>query len=193
MLKKRTPHSYEEQIIAEIEQRLPALRSLAMGLCGDRFVADDLVQSACERALKRLDQVTDLAGIGSWLNRIIYTQWQDLLRKRTRRKAKLLSFGQHRNQLQRGGAPLGESTTIAKLDIEKGLDLLTNEHRAVLALVIVAGHSYQEAAAILDLPVGTVASRVARAKSMLAQHLHPRLNTISKDHDYRRQSDEYNR
>ena len=193
MLKRRKPHRYEEQIISEIEQRLPALRSFAMGLCGDRFVADDLVQSACERALERLGQVRDLAGVGSWLNRIIYTQWQDILRKRTRRKAKLLSFGHHRNQLQRGGTAPGENTTIAKLDIEKGLDLLSNEQRAVLALVLIAGHSYQEAAAILDLPVGTVASRVARAKAMLADHLHPRLNTISEDPDYRRQSDEYNR
>ena len=193
MLKKRQPHKYEEQIISEIEQRLPALRSFAMGLCGDRFVADDLVQSTCERALQRLDQVSDLAGIGSWLNRIVYTQWQDLLRKRQTRKAKLLSFGQYRNQLQRGRGNAGENNSIAKLDIEKGLDLLTNDHRAVLALVLIAGHSYEEAATILDLPVGTVASRVARAKSTLAEYLHPRLKTISEDHDYRRQSDEYSR
>ncbi len=193
MLKKSHPDNYEEQIISEIEQRLPALRSFAMGLCGDRFVADDLVQASCERALQRLDQVSDLAGIGSWLNRIVYTRWQDLLRKRKTRKAKLLSFGEYRSQLQRGRGNPGENGAIAKLDIEKGLDLLTSDQRAVLSLVLIAGHSYEEAATILDLPVGTVASRVARAKSMLAEYLHPRTRSNGADHDYRRRSDEYGR
>ena len=73
MFKKRLKKEYEDQIISQIEQRLPAFRSFAAGLCGDRFVADDLVQAACERALKRLDQVNNLSGVGSWVNRIIYT------------------------------------------------------------------------------------------------------------------------
>ena len=171
MFKKRLKKEYENQIISQIEQRLPAFRSFAAGLCGDRFVADDLVQAACERALERLDQVNDLSGVGSWVNRIIYTQWQDLLRKRKSRKVKLISFGQYRSIQQKTEQP-GDVRTNTRLDIEKALDHLSDDHRAALALVAIAGHNYQEASIILDIPVGTVASRVARAKASLAEHLY---------------------
>jgi RNA polymerase sigma-70 factor (ECF subfamily) len=171
MFKKRIKQEYEDKIISEIEQRLPVFRSFAAGLCGDGFVADDLVQAACERALKRLDQVKDLSGVGSWVNRIIYTQWQDLIRKRKSRKVKLVSFGQYRSILQKSEQP-GDSRTNARLDIEKALDRLSDDHRAALALVAIAGYNYQEASIILDIPVGTVASRVARAKASLAESLY---------------------
>lgn len=162
----------KEYIVSEIERLLPYFRSFALGLTGDRFAADDLVQASCERALGRLEQVTEPSGVKSWVNRIIYTQWQDVLRKRTSRKVKLISFGQYRsNQVQ--PAQAGENRAAVKLDIERALDLLSVDHRAVLALVVLAGHSYHEAAMILDIPVGTVASRMARAKTMLAEFLSP--------------------
>lgn len=181
-----------EYIVAEIERLLPSFRSFAVGLTGDRFVADDLVQASCERALGRLEQVRDLSGVRSWVNRIIYTQWQDLLRKRTSRRAKLISFGQYRsNQLQ--GVHTGDNRAIAKLDIEKALDLLSEDHRAVLALVVLAGHNYQEAAVILDIPVGTVASRVARAKALMAEFLLPVKERNDENRKMGRLSDEYER
>ena len=185
MFKKRLKQEYKDQIISEIERRLPAFRSFAAGLCGDRFVADDLVQAACERALERLDQISDLAGVGSWVNRIIFTQWQDLLRKRNRRRAKLISFGQYRSIQQKNEQP-GDVRTNTRLDIEKALDHLSDDHRAVLALVAIAGHNYQEASIILDIPVGTVASRVARAKASLAEHLYSKREEKSYHTEYGR-------
>lgn len=192
MFKNLLTRESEDKIVAEIERLLPAFRSFAAGLCGDRFVADDLVQAACERALERLDQVRDFTGIGSWINRIIYTQWQDLLRKRKSRRAKLVSFGQYRST-QQESAPPGEYRAIARLDIEKGLDRLSDDHRAALALVAIAGHNYQEASVILDVPVGTVASRVARAKALLAEYLYSTGDNKYEASDYGRLSDEYNR
>ncbi len=192
MFRKRLSQKSEDKIVAEIERLIPAFRSFAAGLCGDRFVADDLVQAACERALERLDQVRDVTGIGSWINRIIYTQWQDLLRKRKSRRAKLVSFGQYRSTQQKSDRP-GDYRAIARLDIEKGLDRLSDEHRAALALVTIAGHSYQEASVILDVPVGTIASRVARAKALLAEYLYSTDDSNHHASDYGRLSDEYNR
>ena len=192
MFKNLLTRESEDKIVAEIERLLPAFRSFAAGLCGDRFVADDLVQAACERALERLDQVRDFTGIGSWINRIIYTQWQDLLRKRKSRRAKLVSFGQYRSTQQESDPP-GEYRTIARLDIEKGLDRLSDDHRAALALVAIAGHNYQEVSVILDVPVGTVASRVARAKAQLAEYLYSTGDNKYDASDYGRLSDEYNR
>lgn len=192
MFKKRFSQQRKDQIISEIERLLPVFRSFAAGLCGDRFVADDLVQAACERALERLDQVRDVTGVGSWLNRIIYTQWQDLLRKRKSRRTKLLSFGHYQSAQQRSNRA-GEYRAIAKLDIEKGLDRLSDDYRAALVLVTMAGHNYQEAAVILDIPVGTVASRVARAKAMLADYLYPTEKQNQETIEYVRLSDEQNR
>jgi RNA polymerase sigma-70 factor (ECF subfamily) len=191
MFSKRPSHE-QEHIVSEIERLLPAFRSFAIGLTGDRFAADDLVQASCERALGRLDQVTDISGVGSWVNRIIYTQWQDRLRKRKSRRAKLISFGQYRsNQLQSVHA--GDSRAITKLDIGRALDLLSEDHRAVLALVVFAGHNYQEAAMILDIPLGTVASRVARAKATLAEFLLPTSERSDENRRIGRLSDEYER
>ena len=190
MRKKKHTHIYEEQIVFEIEKKLPAFRSFATGLCGNQIVADDLVQSACERALQRLDQVRDVSGVKSWLNRIIYTQWQDLLRKRKSRKAKLLSFGHYRSFGLQTNDIQGERRTIAKLDIERGLDRLSGDHRAALVLVAIVGYNYQEASEVLDVPVGTVASRVARAKSVLADYMNTSKNSSNNKPISRRLYDE---
>lgn len=184
MIKRKYSQKHEEQIVSEIERWLPAFRSFAAGLCGSQFVADDLVQSACERALGRLEQVKDITGVKSWIYRIIYTQWQDLLRKRKSRKAKFLSFGHYRFTDQQTTDIRGERRKIARLDIERGLDRLSGDHRGALALVALAGYNYQEASEILDIPVGTVASRVARAKALLADYMRPQkdvMNTKLKD------------
>ncbi len=192
MIKRKYSQKHEEQIVSEIERWLPAFRSFAAGLCGNQFVADDLVQSACERALGRLDQVKDVTGVKSWVYRIIYTQWQDLLRKRKSRKAKFLSFGQYRFTDQQTTDIRGERRKIARMDIERGLDRLSGDHRAALALVALAGYNYQEASEVLDIPVGTVASRVARAKALLAEYMRPQKDGINTKLKYRRLCDESN-
>lgn len=190
MIKRKYSQKSEEQIVSEIERWLPAFRSFAAGLCGNQFVADDLVQSACERALQRLGQVEDVTGVKSWLYRIIYTQWQDLLRKRKSRKAKFLSFGQFRFTDQQTSDTRGERRRIARLDIERGLDRLSGDHRAALVLVALAGYNYQEASEVLEIPVGTVASRVARAKALLAEYMSPHKDAINYKPEYRRFYDE---
>lgn len=154
-----------------IEDALPYLRAFARGLCSNRMEADDIVQSACERALERLDQVTDLSGIRSWLNRIVFTQWQDLLRKRARRRNRTFQLYEYQSLLGQGRGRQTEERNISRLDIRKSLDLLSPDHRVALVLVSMLGYGYEEAAAMLNLPVGTVASRVARARLQLARSL----------------------
>lgn len=175
-----------------MELNLPLFRSFASGLCGDRFVADDLVQSACERALERLDQVRDVDGVKSWIHRIIYTQWQDLLRKRKRRKAKLLSFGQAlaADRSRWTAENSSERQSIAKLDVEKGLEMLSDENRAALILVTMSGYDYAEASLVLDVPIGTVASRVARAKAQMADYFRRRSGSANQESAHRRRYDE---
>lgn len=166
--KRRDRHN---EIIKIMEESLPALRAFARGLVFNNMVADDLVQSACERALNRLDQVHDISGVRSWLNRIVYTQWQDVLRRRQRRKKSLSILGQNQEESLHSAASQNEESVIAKLDIHKALQELSDEHQAAVVLVSMLGYEYEEVAKILGVPQGTVASRVARARSLMAKSL----------------------
>jgi len=166
-IKDMTPR--EEALRQEIVSFLPRLRRFARSLARDPDRADDLVQAACQRALERLDQVREGTRLDSWLYRIIYTRWIDTVRRGKTRSANLVV-------LTREDAPValnrnaGNDLTTA-LDIKKALGKLPSEHHAAITLVSVEGYSYEEAATVLDVPVGTVASRVARARAMLGRLL----------------------
>jgi len=148
---------------------LPRLRRFARSLAGDPDGADDLVQAACERALDRLGHIREGTRLDSWLYRIIYTRWIDKLRRGKTRSAHLLLLTDEGPRLAVGDEA-GDYLATA-LDIKKALEALPAEHQAAISLVSVEGYSYEEAASVMDLPVGTVASRVARARTMLASLL----------------------
>lgn len=155
----------DEVLRREIVSLLPRLRRFARGLAKDPDKADDLVQAACERALGRLDQVRSGTRLDSWLYRIIYTRWIDKLRRGKTRSDNLVVLS---NENISNGKP-GPSTTFLDtvLDIKTALNRLPEESRAAMMLVCVEGFSYNEASAVLKIPAGTVASRVARARIRL--------------------------
>ena len=166
-IKQLTPR--EEALRQEIVSFLPRLRRFARSLTRDPDRADDLVQAACQRALERLGQVREGTRLDSWLYRIVYTRWIDKVRRGKTRSANLVV-------LTREDAPQAESgragnDLAAALDIKTALGKLPAEHHAAITLVSVEGYSYEEAASVLDVPVGTVASRVARARNMLGRLL----------------------
>jgi RNA polymerase sigma-70 factor (ECF subfamily) len=159
----------EEVLRQEMVNLLPRLRGFARSLAKEPDQADDLVQAACERALDRLYQVVEGARLDSWLYRIIYTQWIDKLRRGKFRSAKLVVLGADNETVSADSETGNRMADI--LDTQKALDILPAEHRAAITLVCVEGYSYVEAASVLDVPVGTVASRVARARIMLDRFL----------------------
>jgi RNA polymerase sigma-70 factor (ECF subfamily) len=148
---------------------LPRLRRFALTLARDPDRADDLVQASCERALTRFDQLREGTRLDSWLYRIIYTQWVDNLRRKKTRSAKLILLTNESGSMN-PGADAGNSLDTA-LDLQNALGTLPEEHQAALMLVSVEGYSYAEAATVLEVPAGTVASRVARARKMLGRIL----------------------
>ena len=153
----------QEQMVA----LLPRLRRFARSLAGDSDSADDLVQMACERSLKRLRQYRDGTRFDSWLYRIVYTQWIDRTRRRQRQAAQAEIF---RNRQEMSGT--GQSSPgriVSFMDVKNALGHLPEENKAAIVLVAVEGHTYAEAASVLGVPAGTVASRVARARNMLAE------------------------
>jgi RNA polymerase sigma-70 factor (ECF subfamily) len=165
LIRNLTP--WEEALRLEIVGFLPRMRRFARSLARDPDRADDLVQAACQRALERLSQVREGTRLDSWLYRIIYTRWIDKVRRGKTRSAHLVVLAGE-------DVPAAANEKAAKdmataLDIKNALAKLPAEHHAAITLVSVEGYSYEEAASVLDIPIGTVASRVARARIMLGR------------------------
>ena len=151
-----------EQLRHGIVDLLPRLRRFGRLLTRHREDADDLVQLALERALQRADQWQPGTRLDSWLFRIMQNAWIDELRAR----------GRH-DQLfapEEEGEHVGVSPTEAQIDalaLRKAMAGLSEDHRTVVALVLVEGFSYAEAAEVLGVPMGTLTSRLARARDAL--------------------------
>lgn len=148
---------------------IPKLRRFALSLSGNPADGDDLVQAACEKALRNQDQFQPGSRMDSWMYRIIQTAWLDDLRKRKVRGVVVdpddveIGDGGRAAQLPEDRMML-ERTTAA-------MARLPEAQRAVLSLVAIEGLSYKEAADVLDLPVGTVMSRLSRAREALLPQL----------------------
>ena len=170
MIFKRTPeYDRRDRALRRQMVLLPRLRRLACNQTGDNDRGDELVQAACERALKRLTQFRDGSRLASWMYRIIHTQWIDRLRRRKTRE----SHAQNRHGHQTPGriARLPARPVKAMVDVRRAMAVLPAEQRAAISLVVVEGDTYAEAADILKIPAGTVASRVARARRELSRQL----------------------
>lgn len=154
-----------EDLPLQIVALLPRMRRFACSLTGSRDEGDDVVQSACERALSRLDQWQPGTRLDSWMFRIIQTTWIDRVRSR-----RLRGEDQATDIVESMVGEDGRRMTEARLTLQRvrrAIDQLPENQRSVLVLVSVDGLSYREAAKILDVPVGTVMSRLARARRRL--------------------------
>jgi RNA polymerase sigma-70 factor, ECF subfamily len=155
---------FSQQLVAV----LPRLRRFARGLAGTAAEADDLVQAACERALARSHQFQEGTRFDSWMFRIVQTIWIDQLRARDVRK----EDGDVAEERLGTDAPVrGIEARLALAEIRNAVERLPPEQRMTLMLVTVEGLSYKEAAEVAGVPVGTIMSRLARARIALQQQL----------------------
>ncbi|MCK1787885.1 MULTISPECIES: sigma-70 family RNA polymerase sigma factor [Pseudomonas] len=152
-------HELDEQL----RELIPRLRRFAVSLSRNASSADDLVQSTLERAITRWADKTVDGDLRAWLFSILYRQFLDAHR-RTRRYARMLELFTGRDDVQ----PSVERTVIAQSTLQ-AFDQLNSEQRALLLWVSVEGLSYKEVAQILDVPIGTVMSRLSRARQALRQ------------------------
>jgi RNA polymerase sigma-70 factor (ECF subfamily) len=148
---------------------LPRLRRFALALTGSGADADELVQAACERVLRRAGQLRDQSRMDAWIYGIMRNLWIDEIRARRVRRHDDLEAAHHVVGTDGEAAAEGRITLAA---VRNALQSLSADRRAVLILVCVDGLSYQEAASVLGIAVGTVMSRVSRAR----QELHERLS-----------------
>ena len=146
----------------EIAALLPRLRRFGRTLARHREDADDLVQIAVERALTRTEQWQPGTRLDSWMFRIMQNAWIDETRARERRGQIFVA--------EEEGEHIGVCTTDAQIDaiaVRKAVAQLNDDQRAVVGLVLVEGLSYTEAADVLGVPIGTLTSRLARAREAL--------------------------
>jgi RNA polymerase sigma-70 factor (ECF subfamily) len=144
---------------------LPRLAGFAYALTGSIDQRDDLVQETCARALAYRDRWQPGTRLDSWMFRIAQNLWFD--RKRAMKfRGEPADLDAVDNLVGSDGRAVTESR-LALADVLKALDQLSPKHRALIALVCVDGLTYREAAEVLNLPVGTVMSRLARARLAL--------------------------
>jgi len=151
---------------AELVSLLPRLRRFAFGLTGDGHLADDLVQAGCLKAIERWDQWQPGTNLASWLFRILQTTWLDDYRTRQRQQTEADS-----DALEALVGEDGRQVVEARSDaraVRRMIAELPEEQRVVLMMITVDGLSYKEVAEVLGVPMGTVMSRLARARGKLA-------------------------
>ena len=158
------PHDLRHDLIA----LLPRLRRFARGLAGAADQADDLVQASVEKALRNLDGFTTGTRMDAWMFRIIRNTWIDTVRARR----DMVDYDTEAADTVLGSD--GRRTTEARLhlaEVRRAMASLPEDQRAVLMLVCVEGLRYREVAEVLDIPEGTVMSRLSRARLALADKL----------------------
>ena len=155
------PDSFENELSA----LLPRLRRFAHGLSRNSADADDLTQMTIERALRSKSQWQPGTRLDSWLYRIMRNLWIDTVRSRGRK--------------ERREAPADEAELLghdprpgieARIDLARvmaAMERLPDEQREVVALILIEGFGYREAAEMLGLPIGTVSSRLGRGRMAL--------------------------
>lgn len=150
----------------------PNLYRLANSWCGDKMLADDLVQDTLGKALLKQEQLKDFSRMEAWLYRILHNCWMEYIRT-------------NKPTLDIDDVNLKSDDTPDKLVTEqqavirvrRAVEMMPLTQRQVITLVDLEGCSYAEVTEILDIPMGTVMSRLNRARKMLKQQL---MNTQNK-------------
>lgn len=155
------PTAFEDQLAA----LLPRMRRFAHALSRNSADADDLTQASIERALRSKGQWQPGSRLDSWLYRIMRNLWIDTARARGR-KEKMEAPPDEAEAV--GEDPSGGMNAAIDLKrIMAAIERLPNEQREIVALILIEGFGYREVSEMLDLPIGTVSSRLVRGRTAL--------------------------
>lgn len=161
-------HDVSSDLKRDLIGLLPRLRRFAMSLTRSAAEADDLVQDACLRAIARSDQWDRAQPLDRWMFRITRNLWISEIRKRGVRMGAGQVPAEDSAELV---SPVTGEHAVAATELQAQVAALPEELSSVLLAVSVEGYSYAEAAELFDVPIGTVMSRVHRARKALAATL----------------------
>jgi len=156
---------FEEQLLALV----PRLRRFAMSLSRNEADGDDLCQAALERALKSRDKWQPGTRLDSWTMTIMRNIWIDEVRIR-RRRAETFAPAEAGEAVGDAGDRRIEAA-VEFDNIDRAMMTLPDEQREAIALVLIEGFAYKEAADVLEIPIGTLSSRLVRGREALMQAL----------------------
>jgi RNA polymerase sigma-70 factor (ECF subfamily) len=156
-----------DQVGAQLVAFLPNLRRFAIALSRSRDIGDELVQMACERALANAAHFEPGTRFDAWMFRILRNLWIDHIRKQ-RRTARHEDIDQRQDISGTSGLRDAEAR-LTLTSVARAIGDLPDDQREVLLLTCVEDLSYREAAEVLGIPIGTVMSRLARARKKLAE------------------------
>lgn len=151
-----------ERIRVQLIELLPRLRRFARNLTRQPDDADDIVQIALERALSRCEQWDAGSRLDSWMFGIIRNAWIDELRSRKRRGPQL-----DVDEMSETIADSHAAMETEVMSVQTAMAQLPEEQRTAVSLVLVEGLSYKEAAQVMEIPIGTLTSRLARGREAL--------------------------
>lgn len=151
----------------ELLLHLPRLRRFAHALARSSADADDLLQASVERALLKRDQWVPGTRLDSWMYRLMRNLWIDTVRAETRRCETFVAPQTGENV----GADGGQEMTVELGNVARAMRALPPEQREAVALVVIEGFAYKEAAAILEIPMGTLTSRLVRGREAVMARL----------------------
>ena len=151
------------EIYRSIEAEIPRLRRYARTLARDAAAADDLVQDCLARALAKLHLWQDETDLRAWLFTILHNQYVNHVR-RSVREGVAVGLSESEPTLTR---PAHQDQRLELRDFARAIAKLPEEQRSVILLIGLEGMRYEEVAEILDVPVGTVRSRLSRARDTL--------------------------
>ena len=159
-----------EDIRPLIIEFLPRLRRFAYALTGNMDQGDDLVQETCVRALSRIEQWQPGTRLDSWMYRIAQNLWLDKVRS-NKVRGHVVDIDSMPELTSHDGRAVTESRLTLQ-EVAAGMDRLPEEQRVLVTLVCIEGLSYKDAAETLGVPIGTVMSRLARARRALYIGIH---------------------
>ncbi len=165
----------EQDIRCEMIALIPRMKRFALSLTRSAHDADDLLQLTFERAIRSIDSFEVGSRLDSWMYRIMQNLHRNSIRDRLTREKTVVGG------VDGADVPVdGERAAHAHLemtDVQRFMARLDEQHRSVLMLVAVEGYGYNEVAEMLSVPVGTVTSRLARARLKLRGFMETRTRT----------------
>ena len=161
-LPKHAPTGASRAVLGSVEAEIPRLRRYARHLTRDVDRADDLVQEALMRAVAKVHTWQPGTNLRAWLFAILRNTFISELRHRAREPA-----SDRADDHPSLGVKGTQDERMALVDLQRAFDRLRVEHREILLLVAIEGLPYDEAAGVLGVPVGTVRSRLSRARTAL--------------------------
>lgn len=164
---------------AELTDMIPRLRRYALSLTRNPDVADDIVQSTLERALRKRHLYKPGTNFEGWMLRICRNLWIDEIRKKKFDAGSMEPEMVERMMTFDGEKQMTERALLN--EVSAAMASLSEDQRSVLLLVGVEGHSYAQASEMLEIPVGTVMSRLARARRNLSQKIFGTSETQQED------------